>query len=265
MLAWLTDIHFDFLEPPRVREFLEQVRKCGADAVMLTGDVSDAPHLIARLAEMDAAIERPIYFVLGNHDFYYGSIRGVRQAVGELCRQRPNLHYLTTHRRADRIGPRLGPDRARRLGRCAARRLRAVDGDDVRLSLDRRTGAHDEVGPLAGAEGSGRRGRGSGSRKTRRKHWPDFRASGWRPILPPLREACWHEGQTSNDEWAPHFTCKAMGDVLLETMRRHPERQLTVFCGHTHSPGLAEPLPNLKIFTGGAKYGHPAVQKMLEA
>jgi hypothetical protein len=83
--------------------------------------------------------------------------------------------------------------------------------------------------------------------------------------LPPLREACWHEGQISNDEWAPHFTCKAMGDVLLETMRRHPERQLTVFCGHTHSPGMAQPLPNLTIFTGGAAYGHPTVQRILEA
>ena len=34
--------------------------------------------------------------------------------------------------------------------------------------------------------------------------------------VPPLREACWHEGRISDDEWAPHFTCKAMGDAILQ-------------------------------------------------
>ena len=55
--------------------------------------------------------------------------------------------------------------------------------------------------------------------------------------LPPLREACWHEGQISDDEWAPHFTCKAIGDVLLEIVPDFPDREVSVYCGHTHSPG----------------------------
>jgi hypothetical protein len=78
--------------------------------------------------------------------------------------------------------------------------------------------------------------------------------------VPPLREACWHEGQHSDDEWAPHFTCKAMGDVILQTMTAWPQKHLTVYCGHTHSPGVCHPLPNIIIHTGGAKYGFPAVQ-----
>ena len=36
--------------------------------------------------------------------------------------------------------------------------------------------------------------------------------------VPPLRDACWHEGQLSDNEWLPHFTCKAVGDVILETI-----------------------------------------------
>jgi hypothetical protein len=47
-------------------------------------------------------------------------------------------------------------------------------------------------------------------------------------------------------------------------MRDFPQRQLTVFCGHTHSPGECRPLPNVHILTGGAKYGQPAVQRVLE-
>jgi hypothetical protein len=82
--------------------------------------------------------------------------------------------------------------------------------------------------------------------------------------LPPLREACWHEGQISDDEWAPHFTCKAIGDMLLEVVRVHPDRQVAVYCGHTHSPGVTQALPNLTIFTGGSQYGHPTIQRTVE-
>lgn len=264
LLAWLTDIHFDFLEPTQVREFLEDVGRSGADSVMLTGDISDAPHVVPRLAEMDEALQCPIYFVLGNHDFYYGSIKGVRQAVVRLCRERPNLQYLTTHSEPIELAADLG--------------LIGHDGwADARLGDYERSmvmmNDYRLIAELAHMTKAGR--------------WPVLKALGdeaatavrekltkalaqyprvWLAThLPPLREACWHEGRISDDEWAPHFTCKAMGDSLLETMRGHPNRQLTVFCGHTHSAGLTQPLPNLTIFTGGAKYGHPTVQKVLEA
>ena len=82
--------------------------------------------------------------------------------------------------------------------------------------------------------------------------------------VPPLREACWHEGQISDDAWAPHFTCKAVGDAILEIMTLHPDQQLTVLCGHTHGCGETRPLDNVLILTGGAEYGKPAVQRVFE-
>jgi 3',5'-cyclic-AMP phosphodiesterase len=36
--------------------------------------------------------------------------------------------------------------------------------------------------------------------------------------IPPFREACWHEGAISNDNWLPHCTCKAAGDAIAEAM-----------------------------------------------
>jgi hypothetical protein len=47
-------------------------------------------------------------------------------------------------------------------------------------------------------------------------------------------------------------------------MRAHPDRELLVLCGHTHGAGLAEVLPNLRVRTGGAAYGAPVVQRVLE-
>jgi hypothetical protein len=85
-----------------------------------------------------------------------------------------------------------------------------------------------------------------------------------RADVPPFRESCWHKGKISDDDWLPHFACKAVGDVLLNAMRQWPDRQMTVLCGHTHSSGEALILPNLKVFTGAAEYGRPIVQTVLE-
>ena len=78
--------------------------------------------------------------------------------------------------------------------------------------------------------------------------------------VPPFRESCWHEGRVSDDEYLPHFSCKAVGEVLLRCMRARPDRKLTVLCGHTHGRGSVDMLPNLSVVTGGADYGRPAVQ-----
>lgn len=75
---------------------------------------------------------------------------------------------------------------------------------------------------------------------------------------------CWHQGQISDDDWLPHFTCKAVGDVLRGAMAGKPDRRLTVLCGHTHGEGMVLLMPNLRVLTGGAEYGQPKVQRVLE-
>jgi Icc protein len=262
LLAWLTDIHLNFLEPPEVAAFLDRVRATEAEAILLTGDVSDARDVVRRLDQMDAAIGRPIYFVLGNHDYYGGSIETVREQVRRLCRERSNLHYLTG---------------AEPIELAAGVGLVGHDGwADARLGDYERSfvmmNDYKLIDELAGM--------------TKVDRWPVLKALGdqaaveLRPALldavdrfrqvlvathlPPLREACWHEGQISDDEWAPHFTCKAIGDLLMEIAPEHPDRQITVYCGHTHSPGICRPLPNLTIHTGGSEYGHPAIQHLID-
>ena len=82
--------------------------------------------------------------------------------------------------------------------------------------------------------------------------------------VPPFRESCWHEGRISDNDWLPHFACKAVGDVLADEMKKHLGKQMTVICGHTHGAGEAQILPNLRVLTGGAEYGNPVKQRVLE-
>jgi 3',5'-cyclic AMP phosphodiesterase CpdA len=82
--------------------------------------------------------------------------------------------------------------------------------------------------------------------------------------VPPFREASWHDGKLSDDNWAPHFTCVAAGEVLLEFMQQHPQKRMTILCGHTHSSGSAQIRDNLEVLTGDAVYGQPKVQRMFD-
>jgi hypothetical protein len=78
--------------------------------------------------------------------------------------------------------------------------------------------------------------------------------------VPPFAQAAWHMGQQSDANWLPHMSCKAVGEVLLEAAAAHPDREIRVLCGHTHSPGEVTMLPNLMVTTGGARYGEPVIQ-----
>ena len=83
-------------------------------------------------------------------------------------------------------------------------------------------------------------------------------------FVPPFRAACWYEGEISDDEWAPHFVCQAMGRAILDVAGIHPGKEVTVLCGHTHSGGESHPAPNVKVITGAAEYGAPSVTQTFD-
>ena len=82
--------------------------------------------------------------------------------------------------------------------------------------------------------------------------------------VPPFREAAWHEGKISSDDYLPYFACKVVGDVMRKVMLSHPHTRLLVLCGHTHGGGQVQIAANIRVRTGEARYGHPAIQQVLQ-
>lgn len=93
-LAWLTDIHLNFVQSSQRRQFLEKVNEA-ADAVALSGDIGESVDVAQQLSKMAEVIQKPVYFVLGNHDFYHDSIAGTRRRIAKLAEETEQLHYLT--------------------------------------------------------------------------------------------------------------------------------------------------------------------------
>jgi len=257
---WLTDIHLNFVPALELADFFIALAAKSPDVLLISGDIGEAKTVRGYLRQIEERIGVPTYFVLGNHDFYFGSIALVRREVSELCGELPRLRYLSNQGvlpLAPAVGL-IGHD-----GWADAR-----EGDYLRsyvMMNDYRL-----IAELAGFTKSDRRAQlerlGDEAAAHIRRWLPEalqqFPDVMLLTHVPPLRGACWYNGQTSDDEWAPHFVCRAVGDAILGIMPQYPDRKLTVLCGHTHSRGECQPLPNVQILTAAAQYGRPEVERV---
>jgi 3',5'-cyclic AMP phosphodiesterase CpdA len=256
-VAWLTDLHLNFVDESARQRFYAAVQASGAEAVVISGDIGEARSVTGLLTELDERLEKPLYFVLGNHDFYFGSIAGVRAAVDRLCAARPRLIYLTSggvfplSSGVAMVGHDGWAD-----GRVGDYERSYVMMNDYRLIQELAGCSKQERWPRLMALGDAAAGHLRRVLPVALESFPEVLVI---THVPPWREACWYQGRLSDDEWAPHFTCQAVGDAISEVMQPFPHRQLTVLCGHTHSPGEAEIAPNIRVLTGGAAYGEPDI------
>jgi len=261
-VVWMTDLHLNFPPQHAVESFLAQVASLHPAAALLGGDIAESPDCFDYLRLLGQRLACPIYFVLGNHDYYFTSIARMRAATGDFCRRHSQFVYLSQSEPLE-LAPGVG--------------LVGHDGwADARLGDYARSlvQMHDHrlIEELSRANKVGRwpilwRLGDEAAHHIRRvlppavERWPHVVLL---THVPPLREACWYAGRLSDDQWAPHFTCKAMGDAILEIMAHYPESKLTVLCGHTHGHGQCQPLSNVEILTAGAEYGRPEVARVFE-
>lgn len=261
-VVWLTDIHLEFLDCAREFDaFSESIVAASPDLVLIGGDISVAPSFERDILRLQERLRIPIYFVLGNHDFYWGSIRQMRKVAERLTKTTKWLRWLAWEgiveltANTGLIGHGSWADG--RLGNGANSQVLLNDYfviDELKnLSTESRFKHLSALGDEAASHF---------------QRWLPLALERFRNLLilthvPPFRDACWHQGGISDDEFLPHFTCKAVGDVILRVMQMHPECTATVLCGHTHSRGEIAILPNLRVKTGGAQYGHPRVQEVI--
>ena len=261
-IAWSTDIHLDFIDEKKGLQFCHSISQTECDRVFITGDIADSSTVVHWLSFLESQLQRPIYFVLGNHDYYHGSIQRVRTAVGQYCRGSRHLFWL--------------PQSAVVKLKDGVHLIGHGGWGDAKygnfLQTPVRLNDHRLIDDLTGWD------RQTLQSKLQRlgEEAADFlRSQLTRAVLgariiwvlthvPPYPESCWHNGEWGAVDWISDFACKSVGDVLMSFADEHPDVQLNVLCGHGHSPGEVFMRQNLHVRTGGAVYGAPAVEAVLQ-
>lgn len=259
-LAWITDAHLNFL-PKNVDLQKLGLLPWSCDAILVGGDTAEADSIGFWLMRLAATYKKPVYFVLGNHDFYGSNVRKVHDQVRQLCAEHPLLHWLDAScmvaltKTTALVG--VGGWGDARYGRFMDSTV--VLNDYIKIE-DLATIAKQSTDHLRIKLGI----MGDAAAGILRASLTRALETARRVIVlthvPPFAEATWHEGANSDWNWVPHFGCKATGDVLLELAGEHPETPIHVLCGHTHSAGTFWARPNLLVTTGAAIYGAPVVQ-----
>ncbi len=255
-LGWLSDIHLNFLTETEIVDFFGDLATLEMDGWLVSGDIGDAFNVTGYLRRASQHLLRPVYFVLGNHDFYHGSIAGVSDQLNAFDGN-PRLVWLSA---SDPIelggGLALVGDEGWGDGRLGDPHSTSVELNDFRL-IDELTGlSREELIAATNALGDA-----SAARLVPKLELAVSRCSRVLVVthVPPFAGAAWHEGQPSGPDWLPWFACEATGQVILDCASRHPETEFLVLCGHTHGAGRFAAASNVTVHTAPAEYGAPAL------
>jgi predicted MPP superfamily phosphohydrolase len=266
-IAWLTDIHLNFLESEARKKFYQKLSDSNTDAILITGDIAEATDICELLIELNNSVDKDIYFVLGNHDYYLGSVIEVRQAIQNLCKQNKKLYWL-----GEPEIVKLNKDTVL-VGQDGWADARYGDFDHSNIALnDSRY-----IAELFQASCMGR-----GKLKYEMQKLADTDAAILQETLekslakndirkviiathvPPFKECCRYKGKPSDENWQPYFSSKATGDVITAIAKNHPAVKFLVLCGHTHTKYTIKPFDNLEVRVGGAEYYRPKLQEVIE-
>lgn len=263
-IAWVTDPHLNFLNSVGCQNFFAKVKATGANAVVVTGDISEGDRVVKHVTDMQNAIDMPLYFVLGNHDYYKSSVLDVRKRIRAACRANSALHWL--RETIIELTPttalvgidgwadaKLGAPHLGRLGMADWELIDEYVQVQAKWDMQKRMQLAQQLG-WAEAETLG-----VVLSKAVEKYTTIVVAT----HIPPFKEATWHQGKHSDDDWLPWFSCKQVGDVLAGYANKYPLIKFVTLCGHTHGSGEYQHSDNLVVRTGAAAYSKPKVSGVL--
>lgn len=273
-ICWCTDIHLDHLREHvvlpngmydgtrqhsegKVKKFCDDILSKHPDSVLITGDISIAPMIENHLELLEKHIPAiPIYFVLGNHDFYDGSIADVRRRTRRFDGTKGRLIWLNTQdvvpitKNTALVGHDGWYDGG--YGDWFKSRLVMTEYHIVQefrfkqpmvvfetmQELAKQCADHIDKHVQAAAQ--------THKNVLFATHVPAFRNNSRAP-----------DRRLSDSQWLPNMSSKKAGDALLRAAEAFPGVNFTCLSGHTHTTWEESYRSNLKEITGASRYGNP--------
>jgi len=297
---WLTDLHLDCYNEKQLEDYFSElktkVKKNGVDFLLITGDISTGKpdkvtyrkyHFYTMLQQLQIAVDIPIYYVLGNHDFWY--------ADGKISRVQANVNAIKGNWIFNPAGMCL-----HYVTRGKPHVLKKPDGSKIFITggdgwADCRFKPSEDEKPL----------------RLSNSHWNQVRMRDWfliddfdkcgpeNPVykmmekiadkearmvakklqsikpsaddqviilthVPPFKENSLYQGKPS--DLLPLYSSKVMGDTILEHCSywgQVKNVKTFVLSGHTHSDSEFSPGVNIRSLTLAADYHIPQMGRIL--
>lgn len=255
-LLHLTDPHFNFLPEFGAQyigeEFKTKYADC--DGCLITGDISESKGLAQHIQQFVKGFEKPVYYVLGNHDYYGGKVGESERVMGAT--------YLVDEAVVElSASTALVGDDGWYDATAGAPYWSDIDMSDFHVIEDFiGLGKYERIV----------KAQDLGMKATRRLE-PKVRkaAKSYKKIIvgvhvPPYPEAAWHDGKMSDPNWLPWFSNVEMGKMLNEVAKEYPDVKFEAFCGHSHGGIVHQIKDNVMCTTGAARYGDPQISGLIE-
>jgi predicted phosphohydrolase len=277
--AWCTDVHLDALQGDNQKliAFGESLIKENPDGIFITGDISNAREVLFHLSALEKIVSRPLYFVLGNHDYYGGDTAIIRKQMKDLCNTSQYLRYMQTQ-----LYLALSPTTAvvghdgwydALYGNVKNTNFLMRDWDAI--------GDFAREGALVGGGGwhtgtkqpnynvittVSRKLAHEGVLHVQQAIKAAVRYHKTIVVLThfvPFKEAHLHRGVIGDEGSQPWYTSKMMGDMLRQASNAFPNVRFEIFCGHTHGKYDGQVANNMNVHVGHAEYGTPELQSLV--
>jgi len=252
-LIWVTDPHFELLHENAPFLFGKEIQSKG-DALVITGDIANFNLLELTLFKLADGFQKPIYFVLGNHDFYYGSFDQVNKRMKNLQQKlnKNRLYWL------DSGSISLSTDTAiygsggwydARIG--FPHRL---DMSDFELITDFKNQLKTEIITISQSRADQLTAIASAEL---RKLAAQYKKIIFATHVPPF-------SSNQDKNWSPWFTNISLGNALLTIASEFSQTLFVIICGHTHRHQIIKPSHNLICYIGSADYYQPNIFNIIE-
>jgi len=260
-LDWLTDPHLDHLrDEEMLLAFVKKLHSRPSDGLLITGDIAEGPTIYEFLGLVSGAYQRPVYFVLGNHDFFGGFMSDAHQEVRTVCRAVPQgiLNWMTDRDfiMLDETTALVGHDgfydgQAGQAGLTFSLPDFFLPGGNRDLIQALELGSRHLFRLLE------RLGRESAA-FLRTQIQGAIRYGARRVLVithvPPFRQASYFRGRPSEPHAVPFYVNQILGEELLELAGKFPNVKIEVYAGHTHCERVYEAADNLVVHVGRARY-----------
>lgn len=263
-LAWLSDTHLDQVSSIDITRLCRGIAKEGADAIVITGNVSSGHQLVESLGYLETNAFMPVYYVLGQKDYSHTTIDKMRAVATAIETEEgyDPIVYVSTRGPVELTDTLtlVGLDGWGDLREGRKKNTRFLLRDHIAIKDFRKMDNDSIMGLLQNLADSDVR--------KARETLLEVLESGKDVLLLssviPFSELLEKDGDMPNDDMLAYYVCRVLGDTLLELADEYPDRKIRVLCGSMQTDSTHSPRENLTCETNSRDEDRLCVQKFLE-